>query len=51
MWKSKDTANAFGLVTMQRKPKFMAENVDQPVVITLDGTQLEVVKDFQNLGT
>ena len=28
----------------------MAENVDQPVVTTLDGTQLEVVKDFQYLG-
>ena len=28
----------------------MAENVDQPVITTLDGTKLDVVKDFQYLG-
>ena len=28
----------------------MAENVDQLVITTLDGTKLEVVKDFQYLG-
>ena len=28
----------------------MAENVDQPVITTLDGTKLEVVEDFQYLG-
>ena len=28
----------------------MPENVDQPVITTLDGTKLDVVKDFQYLG-
>ena len=39
-----------GLGLNAKKTKVMAENVDQPVVTTLDGTQLEVVKDFQYLG-
>ena len=28
----------------------MAENVVQPVITNLDGTKLDVVKDFQYLG-
>ena len=39
-----------GLGLNAKKTKVMAENVDQPVITTLDGTKLDVVKDFQYLG-
>ena len=33
-----------------KKTKVMAENVENPEIRTLDGTVLEVVKDFNYLG-
>ena len=39
-----------GLGMNTRKTKVMAENVENPEIRTLDGTVLEVVKDFNYLG-
>ena len=39
-----------GLGLNAKKTKVMAENVEDPVVTTLDGTLLEVVPDFKYLG-